>query len=115
MIKLSVNETKESILLARTRALILYISIWIFDFGPEKLSGLWRNGPLARYGKLGNSHWENHTTKRIRNGAQMTFLARPRRFEVERYVIVHYHFHKSFRLFEVDLMVVSHAVMSRVI
>ena len=48
---------------------------WIFDFGPEKLSGLWRNGPLARYGKLGNSHWENHNTKRIRNVAQMTFLA----------------------------------------
>ena len=46
MIKLSVNETKWTILLARTRALILFISIWIFDFGPEKLSGLWRNGPL---------------------------------------------------------------------
>ena len=45
MIKLSVNETKWSILLARTRALIFFISIWIFDFGPEKLSGLWRNGP----------------------------------------------------------------------
>ena len=46
MIKLSVNETKWSSLLARTRALILYISIWIFDFGPEKLPGLSRNGPL---------------------------------------------------------------------
>ena len=22
-----------------------YISIWIFDFGPEKLAGLSRNGP----------------------------------------------------------------------
>ena len=46
MIKLSVNETKWSSLLARTRALILYISIWIFDFGPIKLPGLSRNGPL---------------------------------------------------------------------
>ena len=43
LIKLSVNETKWSSLLARIRALILYISIWIFDFGPEKLSGLSRN------------------------------------------------------------------------
>ena len=44
MIKLSVNETKWSSLLARTRALILYISIWKFDFGPEMLPGLSRNG-----------------------------------------------------------------------
>ena len=49
MIKLSVNETQWSSLLARTRALILYISIWKFDFGPEKLPGLSRNGPLALY------------------------------------------------------------------
>ena len=48
MIKLSVNETKWSSLLARTRALILYISIWIFDFGPVKLPGLLRNGPQGR-------------------------------------------------------------------
>ena len=47
MIKLSVNETKWSSLLARTCALILYISIWKFDFGPEKLPGLSRNGPLC--------------------------------------------------------------------
>ena len=47
MIKLSVNETKWSILLARTHAPILFISIWIFDFGPEKLLGLWRNGQLT--------------------------------------------------------------------
>ena len=47
MTKLSVSETKWSSLLARTRALILYISIWKFDFGPEKLPGLSRNGPLA--------------------------------------------------------------------
>ena len=47
MMKLSVNETKWSSLLARNRVLILYISIWIFDFGPEKLPGLSRNGPLA--------------------------------------------------------------------
>ena len=43
MIKLSVNEKKWSNFLARTRALILYISILIFDFGPEKLPGLSRN------------------------------------------------------------------------
>ena len=48
MIKLSVNETKWSSLLARTRALILCILIWKFDFGPEKLPGLSRNGPQAR-------------------------------------------------------------------
>ena len=47
MIKLSVNETQWSSLLARTRALILYISIWKFDFGPKKLPGLSRNGPQA--------------------------------------------------------------------
>ena len=45
MIKLSVGETKWSSFLARTGALILYISIWIFDFGHEKLPGLSRNGP----------------------------------------------------------------------
>ena len=45
MIKLSVIETKWSCLLARTHALILYISIWKFDFGPETLPGLSRNGP----------------------------------------------------------------------
>ena len=48
MIKLSVNETKWSSLLARISALILYISIWIFYFGPVKLPGLSRNGPQAR-------------------------------------------------------------------
>ena len=47
MIKPSLSETKWSSLLAGTRALILYISIWIFDFGPEKLPGLSRNGPLV--------------------------------------------------------------------
>ena len=47
MMKLSVNETQWSSLLARTRALTLYISIGIFDFGPEKLPGLSRNGPLV--------------------------------------------------------------------
>ena len=40
MIKLSVNEAKWSSLLAKTLALTLYISIWIFDFGPEELPGL---------------------------------------------------------------------------
>ena len=47
IIKLAVNETKWSTLLARTSALVLYISIWIFDFGPEKLLGLSINGPLT--------------------------------------------------------------------
>ena len=47
MIKLSVSKIKWSSLLARTRALILYITIWIFDLGPVKLPGLSRNGPLA--------------------------------------------------------------------
>ena len=47
MIKLSVNETKWRILLARTRALIPFIWISISDFGPEKLSGLCRYGPLS--------------------------------------------------------------------
>ena len=42
MIKLSVNETKWSILLARTRALILFISIPIFDFGPKKVIGTFK-------------------------------------------------------------------------
>ena len=46
MIKLSVNETKGSSLLASVRALMLHISISIFDFGTETLPGLSRNGPL---------------------------------------------------------------------
>ena len=50
MIKLSVSQTQWSSLLARTRALILYIPIWIFDFGPEKLPGLSRNGRQDRPG-----------------------------------------------------------------
>ena len=45
MIKLSVNETKRSSLLARTRAFILDISILTFDFRPEKLPGLSRDRP----------------------------------------------------------------------
>ena len=49
MIKLSVNETKWSCLLARTRAVILYISIWIFDFGFVKLPGLSRNETQSTY------------------------------------------------------------------
>ena len=47
VIKLSDNETKWCSLLARTRALIPYISIGIFDCGPEKLPGLSRNRPQA--------------------------------------------------------------------
>ena len=45
MIKLSVNETKWSSFLGGTRVRTLYISIWIFDLGPEKLPGRSRNGP----------------------------------------------------------------------
>ena len=48
MIKLSVNETKWISFLARNLALILFISISIFDFGPEKSPGLSRNGPQRR-------------------------------------------------------------------
>ena len=61
MIKLSANETKWSSLLAGTR--YSYISIWIFDFGPEKLPGLSRNGPqLARVTQALDSaiHRTNH-------------------------------------------------------
>ena len=53
MIKLSGNETKWSILLARTRALILFISIWIFDFGPEK---------LRDFRETGHSTWNPEST-----------------------------------------------------
>ena len=61
MIKLPVNETKWSILLARTRVLILFISIWIFDFGPKKVIGTFKKrapGPhycarLMRFGSRG--------------------------------------------------------------
>ena len=42
MIKLSVNETKWSILLARSLALILFVSVWIFDFGPKKVIGTFK-------------------------------------------------------------------------
>ena len=52
-INLSVNEIKWSSLLARTHAFSLFISLWILDFGPDKLPGVSRNGPLARgYGSL---------------------------------------------------------------
>ena len=47
MIKLSVNETNCSSLLARTLAFIFDISILIFDFGPEKLPGRSINRPLG--------------------------------------------------------------------
>ena len=52
MIKLSVNEIKWSSLLARTHALILFISIWIYLILP----GLSRNGPLV---DLANSYSES--------------------------------------------------------
>ena len=53
MIKLSVSETKWSSLLARTRTLILCFSIRMFDFGPQKLPVLSRNGPLD----FSNRNW----------------------------------------------------------
>ena len=64
MITLSVNETKWSSFLARSSGLILYISIWIFDFGPEKLPGLSSNGPhrVVLYKKISlneNEVWRN--------------------------------------------------------
>ena len=52
MIKLSVNEIKWSSLLARTHALILFISIWIYLILP----GISRNGPLV---DLANSYSES--------------------------------------------------------
>ena len=63
MIKLPVNETKWSILLARTRALILFIWISIFDFGPKKVIGTFKKrapGPHycarpMRFGSRGNA------------------------------------------------------------
>ena len=47
MIKLSVNKTKWPGLSDRTRAFILQILIQILNFGPEKLPGLSRIGPLV--------------------------------------------------------------------
>ena len=55
IIKRQVNKTKLSCLLARTRAIILYISISIFDFGPEKLPGILRNGPQNTTATLGRA------------------------------------------------------------
>ena len=69
MIKLSVNETEWSSLLARTRANILYISIWKFDFGPETLPGLSRNGPLFPKWKIVRLHLplNIYNTRRVQN------------------------------------------------
>ena len=63
MIKLSVKETKWSSLLARTRALIFYISIWIFDFGPVKLPGLSRNGPHPSHPWAFHNRWWIHDNR----------------------------------------------------
>ena len=62
MIKLSVNESKWSSLTPRTHALILYISIWIFDFKPEKLPGRSRNWPLVPVVQKVDKtiHWKMH-------------------------------------------------------
>ena len=72
MIKLSVSETQWSSLLARTRALIRYISNWIFDFGPEKLPGLSRNRPQvikkAQNGSFVGLHAVSHfAPQRLQN------------------------------------------------
>ena len=53
MIKLSVNETKWSILLARTRALILFISIW---FRTRKVIETLEKRPLAPSSSF-RRHW----------------------------------------------------------
>ena len=72
MVKLSVNETKWSGLPARTRALILYITISIFDFGPEKLPGLSRNGPQSN--ERGGGH--ERMTRAKGEGACLVIHAR---------------------------------------
>ena len=46
--KLSVNEAKLAGLWARNCATIQQVSISKFAFGPEKLAGLSRNGPLKK-------------------------------------------------------------------
>ena len=47
MIKLSLSETKWSSLLSRTGALILFILIWIFEFGPEKVTRTFKKRATA--------------------------------------------------------------------
>ena len=65
MIELSVNETKWCSLLASTRAFIRYISIRIFDFGPVKLPGRSRNGPLAwKEAENGERDWGRRFARR---------------------------------------------------
>ena len=48
-VKVSVRETKLTSLEARTRPTFLETLISKYDFGPVKLPGLSRNGPLDRY------------------------------------------------------------------
>ena len=55
MIKRSVTKTKRTGLLARARAIILYILILILGVGPEKLPGLSRNVPTH----LGHTKGQN--------------------------------------------------------
>ena len=71
MIKRSVSEKQWNGFLARTRALILYISIWIFDLEPETLSGLSRNGP-----QLSSRFWCSE--RRKRSDGQTMIAARTR-------------------------------------
>ena len=52
-------------MLARSRALILYISILIFDFGPEKLPGLSRNGPQASFFSGRALVWPGYIGERV--------------------------------------------------
>ena len=49
MIKLSVNEIKWSSLLASTRALILYISIWKLISGPKSYRDFRQTGPMSLF------------------------------------------------------------------
>ena len=66
MIKPSVNETKWSSLLARTRALILFISIWIFNIGPEKLPRLSRNGPRKSVSRKSRCNYQGPVPRKFR-------------------------------------------------
>ena len=63
MIKLSVNETKWSSLLARTYA--------IFGFGPEKLPGHSRNGPRVFRNCSFSSRVLEFSVKGIQIGAEI--------------------------------------------
>ena len=50
-LQLPVHKTKWTCLLANNRLLYFWILTWIFDFGPDKLPRLSKNGPLVL------AHW----------------------------------------------------------